>query len=117
MSEAYPIALFSYGTLQLEHIQMKNFGRLLQGADDILTGFKMESFEIADRATVQLIGQSTLFTLVESGNAKDEVRGKVFYINEKELLAADDYEEDDYRRVEVVLKSGTKAWVYVKADS
>jgi hypothetical protein len=32
-----------------------------------------------------------------------------------ELLAADRYEVADYKRVEVVLKSGATAWVYVKA--
>ena len=32
--------LFSYGTLQLEAVQMANFGRLLTGQRDVLEGFR-----------------------------------------------------------------------------
>jgi hypothetical protein len=32
-----------------------------------------------------------------------------------ELTAADAYEVSDYRRVEILLKSGRRAWAYVKA--
>jgi hypothetical protein len=39
----------------------------------------------------------------------------VFEITAAELAAADRYEVADYKRVEVVLCSGLKAWVYVKA--
>jgi hypothetical protein len=33
-----------------------------------------------------------------------------------ELAAANRYEVSDYRQIEVVLKSGVSAWVYVKAS-
>ena len=42
------IYLFSYGTLQLERVQLETFGRLLHGSKDVLPGFKMESVEITD---------------------------------------------------------------------
>ena len=39
----------------------------------------------------------------------------VFRISADELAAADHYEVADYVRVQVRLKSGRDAWVYVKA--
>jgi hypothetical protein len=39
----------------------------------------------------------------------------VFRITPEELAAADRYEVSDYKRIEVTLKSGLVAWVYVKA--
>jgi hypothetical protein len=41
--------------------------------------------------------------------------GTVFEITAQELVAADEYEVADYKRVRVVLKSGASAWVYVRA--
>jgi len=43
------------------------------------------------------------------------VDGIVFTITEAELVAADAYEVDDYRRISVPLRSGPYAWVYVFA--
>jgi hypothetical protein len=39
----------------------------------------------------------------------------VFRITDAELTAADAYEVADYKRVLVPLRSGNKAWVYVRA--
>ena len=39
----------------------------------------------------------------------------VFEITADELAAADAYEVADYKRVEIMLLSGKKAWVYIKA--
>ena len=50
-----------------------------------------------------------------SGDPSDEVAGTVFRISADELAAADRYEVADYTRVQVRLKSGREAWVYVKA--
>jgi gamma-glutamylcyclotransferase (GGCT)/AIG2-like uncharacterized protein YtfP len=41
------------------------------------------------------------------------VTGMVFEITAEELTAADRYEVAQYSRVEVTLKSGVQAWVYV----
>ena len=41
------------------------------------------------------------------------MRGTVFKITSSELLKADDYEVDDYERIETTLKSGIKSWVYI----
>jgi hypothetical protein len=37
----------------------------------------------------------------------------VFLLSEDELTAADQYEVDDYARVEAPIASGGTAWVYV----
>jgi gamma-glutamylcyclotransferase (GGCT)/AIG2-like uncharacterized protein YtfP len=50
-----------------------------------------------------------------SANPADEVAGTVFEITQQELLAADEYEVSDYKRVLVTLKSGIDAWVYIAA--
>jgi gamma-glutamylcyclotransferase (GGCT)/AIG2-like uncharacterized protein YtfP len=50
-----------------------------------------------------------------SADPADEVAGKVFFISAEELAAADSYEVSDYKRIEVGLKSGAQAWVYVRA--
>jgi hypothetical protein len=43
------------------------------------------------------------------------VSGTVFKITAEELAAADAYEVSDYKRIETILASGTRAWVYIKA--
>ena len=43
----------------------------------------------------------------------DEVNGTAFTITHSELLKADNYEVDEYIRVEEMLKSGKKTWVYI----
>jgi gamma-glutamylcyclotransferase (GGCT)/AIG2-like uncharacterized protein YtfP len=47
--------------------------------------------------------------------AGDEVAGMVFEITAQELTAADRYEVSEYARVQVTLRSGVQAWVYVGA--
>ncbi len=48
---------------------------------------------------------------------RDEPRlaGQQSAISESELVAADDYEVDAYRRISVPLRSGATAWVYIFA--
>jgi len=43
------------------------------------------------------------------------VAGTVFEVTEAELLQADKYEVEDYKRAGVILASGREAWLYVKA--
>ena len=50
-----------------------------------------------------------------TGDPADEVDGMVFRITAAELAAADSYEVSDYRRIAVTLKSGRKAFVYIRA--
>ncbi|WP_231905692.1 gamma-glutamylcyclotransferase family protein [Streptomyces davaonensis] len=52
--------------------------------------------------------------VLASSDPADTVEGHVFTISDAELRAADAYEVDDYTRIGVTLRSGTRAWVYVE---
>ncbi|MEM9966023.1 MAG: gamma-glutamylcyclotransferase family protein [Asticcacaulis sp.] len=109
------VNLFSYGTLQLEPVQMATFGRLLEGQADAMTGWFMDQLEITDPEVLKTSGERFHPVAKQTGKAQDEIAGKVFRITPEELAHADAYEVSDYKRVEVTLKSGDRAWVYVKA--
>lgn len=106
--------LFSYGTLQLESVQRSQFGRLLDGTDDELTGYAVVDIQIRDPAVLDASGIEIHRGLVPDP-AAPPIAGKVFRLTEAELAAADIYESENYRREQAVLGSGTRAWVYVKA--
>lgn len=109
------VLLFSYGTLQLTAVQIANFGRALTGQADAMVGWRRAMVEIQDPEVVRQSGETHHPIVSPSGNQADEIAGIVFEITPEELLAADAYEVSDYQRVEVTLKSGKTAWVYVKA--
>jgi len=108
------VLLFSYGTLQDKAVQMANFGRVLSGRPDCLPGYTLSPIAIDDPAVVALSGKSQ-HTIAKRSDAAQEVTGTVFEITAPELAAADRYEVDEYTRVQVTLKSGISAWVYVEA--
>lgn len=107
--------LFSYGTLQLEQVQLESFGRLLHGEDDAMPGYRKTMVEITDPEVLRKSGERFHPIVAPSGDPADEVAGKVFRITSAELAAADQYEVGDYKRVAVRLKSGNEAWVYIRA--
>lgn len=109
--------LFSYGTLQLEPVQRSTFGRLLDGRQDSLSGYKLTMLEIRDAAVVATSGKTHHPIVGFTGDASDQIQGTVFAITPEELRQADAYEVDDYRRDQVVLSSGVSAWVYVDKSS
>jgi len=97
------VLLFSYGTLQNRSVQIANFGRELTGREDVLPGYVRRMVAIYANAE-------------PSSDPGDAVTGTVFEISAQELAAADKYEEPaDYRRIQVTLRSGVQAWVYVHA--
>lgn len=107
--------LFSYGTLQLERVQMESFGRLLDGEEDAMPGYRQTMVEITDPDVLRKSGERFHPIVAPSGDPTDEVTGKVFKVTAAELAAADRYEVADYKRVAVRLKSGKEAWVYIQA--
>ena len=115
MSQDRTELLFSYGTLQLANVQMAQFGRLLDGQADAMPGYGRSMLEITDPEVIRKSGSNLHPIVVPTGNPIDEVVGQVFAITPAELAAADEYEVDDYTRVLVPLKSGKRAWVYVRA--
>ena len=108
--------LFSYGTLQKEKVQLELFGRLLNGAKDILKGYKLSSIEIKDESFLAKGEEKFQKTLVPTKNDADIIKGTVFEISEEELRFADKYEPDNYKRVKVLLQSGEEAWIYLAVE-
>jgi len=108
--------LFSYGTLQLEKVQLESFGRLLQGKPDKLPGYKMAYLEIKDEMVLKRSQQEKHPIAIKSENKSDFITGTVFEITNEELQKADDYEVADYIRKNEKLESGIEAWVYVQKE-
>ena len=108
--------LFSYGTLQLEAVQVAQFGRRLDGVADALPGWRRDLVEITDAEVIALSGERHHPILRHTGDPDDAVSGTVFMVSEIELARADAYEVADYARIAVSLRSGLTAWVYVAAD-
>jgi hypothetical protein len=105
--------LFSYGTLQLESVQLATFGRRLTGFKDTLPRFTLAMVAIDDAEVVATSGKSQHPIVRYTGVSADVVEGMVFEITPEELASADRYEVSAYRRVGVPLISGRRAWVYV----
>ena len=105
--------LFSYGTLQLEQVQLETFGRILEGEPDALPGYQLVMITITDEDFVIKSGTANHRTIQFTGNSADVVEGMVFKVTSKELEDADSYEPEGYERVKVQLRSGCTAWVFV----
>ena len=121
MTDAADVLLFSYGTLRQPEVQLATFGRLLEGREAAVVGFRLEWLTITDPAVIATSGSDRhpLLVPLADGAAPDaatgSVAGTVFRVTPAELDAADEYEVDDYVRVRVPLDTGEEAWVYVFA--
>ena len=115
MSISVPELLFSYGTLQLEAVQMATFGRQLEGTSDALRGFGLVLLKIEDQTVVAISGKAHHSMATFTGRASDVVSGTVFAVTPDEIQNADKYEVAAVKRVAVVLQSGVRAWAYVDA--
>ena len=107
--------MFSYGTLQQPRVQQATFGRLLDGAADALPGFEPSLVPIEDPRIAAASGKTHYDNATHTGRPESSVRGTVFEVTDAELAAADEYERPAaYKRIEVDLASGRRAWVYVR---
>jgi Gamma-glutamyl cyclotransferase, AIG2-like len=105
--------LFSYGTLQLERVQLAIIGRPLTGTPDALLGFVATPLASDDPATIALSGSTHHPIARYTGRMSDSISGTLFSITPDELRRADEYETLPYERVAVLLRSGARAWAYV----
>ena len=105
--------LFSYGTLQLEAVQMATLGRRLAGTSDALRGFELGLLKIEDAAVVAISGTAQHTMAKFTGRATDVVSGTVFAVTPGEIRNVDKYEVAAVKRVAVILQSGVRAWAYV----
>lgn len=115
MSGDRTVLLFSYGTLQQDDVQLASFGRLLEGQDDAMPGYRQSLIEITDPEVIKTSGKRFHPIVEPSDKPDDQVTGRMFWITDAELKAADQYEVADYKRILVRLRSGNLAWVYVRA--
>ena len=105
--------LFSYGTLQLEKVQLENYGRIFIGVPDMLTGYKIEKLQITD-STVLAKSQLEYHPIaVKSEDERDFIEGMLFEITDTELIETDKYEVSQYHRILETFESGKRAWIYV----
>jgi len=104
--------LFSYGTLQTEPVQLSIFGRRLEGKPDALLGYRLESVQVQD-PNFLAHSDATQRNVTYTGNSSDVVEGSVLTLTEKEIELSDAYEPVEYKRVQVRLRSGVEAWVYL----
>jgi Gamma-glutamyl cyclotransferase, AIG2-like len=107
--------LFSYGTLRQPEVQLATFGRELDGYVDAVIGYELHHLTITDPQVIATSGSDRHPILRPSDRPHAHVDGIVFAITDAELVAADAYEVDDYRRISVPLRSGPYAWAYVFA--
>lgn len=106
--------LFSYGTLQDQSIQMKLFGRKLQGSTDSLEGFKMEYIDL-NTPDSEWNARFVYPIAIPTNSSEDCIEGVVYEVSTDDLKIADTYEGSSYRRIEFVLKSGRTCWFYQQA--
>ncbi|MBL7740526.1 MAG: gamma-glutamylcyclotransferase [Chitinophagaceae bacterium] len=108
--------LFSYGTLQKERTQIALFGRALQGSADILRGYGIATIEITDQAFLSKGEEKIQRTLILTNDKNDTIKGTALEVTREELLIANKYEPDNYKRIKVQLESGKDAWIYVAIE-
>lgn len=104
--------LFSYGTLQKEDVQLKLFGRKLKGTKDILKGYCIVPIQITDEKFLDKGEEKNQLIAVASNDKFDSIAGTVFEMTADEILHADQYEPDNYKRIKITLTSGKEAWIY-----
>jgi hypothetical protein len=117
VTEAHTELLFSYGTLQLETVQIATFGHQLSGTSDVLGKFELVLLEIEDESVVAISGSAHHTMARFTGKVSDVIGGMVFAVTPDEVQRADAYEVSAVKRVKVVLQSGAQAWAYVDARS
>lgn len=104
--------LFSFGTLQLPHVQRSLLGTTLDGEPDALVGYRVSEVRITDPAVIEASGSDVHPGIVATGDPADRVDGVVFEVTPEQLAVIDRYEEVAYRRIEVPLASGRTAFCY-----
>lgn len=107
--------LFSYGTLQDEHVQLSLFGRTLIGHEDSLVGYEQSLAPVADPEFARTSGKAVHSILRPASSDVARVVGTALEVTDAELVHADAYEPVEYKRVVAMLASGRQTWVYVDA--
>jgi hypothetical protein len=107
------VALFSYGTLRQENVQLATFGRRLEGRPDSLAGFALAPMAITDPDVIAASGAAVHTIARPAAASAEPIPGIVFSLTPAELAAADRYESGAIRRIRARLVSGDEAFVYI----
>ncbi|MDX2375901.1 gamma-glutamylcyclotransferase [Microbacterium sp. LRZ72] len=105
------VAVFTYASLREPTVQRETFGRVLDGVDDVLSGYTVDYLARPHDGGPDV--PRTRHLLRRTGSPRDKVVGRVVHLTEDEVDAADEYEIVGYRRALVTLESGTRAWIYL----
>ena len=54
------------------------------------------------------------FVAIPSENPSDAINGIAFTLTNEDLIKADQFESNAYKRVQITLKSGIVAWIYLE---
>lgn len=86
---------------------MREFGQEFYVEDDVdyITGYDIEEIQI---------GKNTYKILVESPGNKNIILGAIIYVPKSLISKVDEYEGDDYKRVEVRTLYGNNCQLYIK---
>jgi gamma-glutamylcyclotransferase (GGCT)/AIG2-like uncharacterized protein YtfP len=95
--------VFVYGTLRDSRVRRDILGYNPNAFPGSLKGFHLSS--------IQLDGICYPILIEEIG-CQEKVSGEYFEVDDKGLALLDLYESEAYRRKEVTLEEGIKAWVY-----
>ncbi len=106
--------LFSYGTLQMEKVQMSTYGRLLSGKSARVNGYRLEMLNITNKDVIETSGLAQHPVAVKTGLKNDFIDGTCFELTGEELYKTDIYENSDYLRESTSMDSGESVWIYVK---
>ncbi len=94
--------LFAYGTLLDPRVQLLVIGRCISGEADQLDGYRLATVRDGDETFPNV-----------TPDPEGTVAGRVLTVDVDELSRVDQYEGSLYRRVEMTLASGLRAWVYI----
>lgn len=104
--------LFAYGILRSEAGQRMVFGQTLTGTDAALPGYTVDYLPALSKQRPGLLASNPVIR--HTGNPLDLVLGTKFLIAEASLACADDFEQTEFRRIQVTLSDGERAWMYIR---
>ena len=105
--------LFSYGTLQLENVQIETFGRKLNGVKARLLKYKLSEIEISDPLVIAKSNKKYHPIAKFTGIDSDFIDGVIYEITKNELSLSDTYEVKEYERINEIFDNDKNAWIYV----
>ena len=94
--------LFVYGTLMKKQTRMNVLGRDIPVEEDVLSDYEVKPHSVF-----------VIYPTIEKAKGKG-VDGCVFEVEENEMSKLDGYESGLYKKIEVILDSGTVALTYIE---